>query len=81
MIRRIGEVNETQNIRRIERDSKRVKASITETSGSKKPKKSYLKLIGLLLLIPTTIGIMFPISLILIGIILVMIIVDFFKQR
>ena len=47
----------------------------------KKPKKSDLKLIGLLLLIPTSIGILFPISLILIGIIFVMIIVDFFKQR
>ena len=44
MIRRIGEVNETQNIRRIERDSKRVKASITETSGSKKTKKELFKI-------------------------------------
>ena len=44
MIRRIGEVNETQNIRRIERDSKRVKASITETSGSKKTKEELFKI-------------------------------------
>ena len=44
MIRRIGEVNETQNIPRIERDSERVKASITETSGSKRTEKELFKI-------------------------------------
>ena len=65
-------------LKEIQRELKRPLPKRVEV---KKPKKSYLKLIGLLLLIPTTIGIMFPISLILIGIIFVMIIVDFFKQR
>ena len=67
-----------EELKEIQRELKRPLPKRVEV---KKPKKSYLKLIGLLLLIPTTIGIMFPISLILIGIIFVMIIVDFFKQR